>query len=65
MNFSGMGKRFLEETPGFYENSCRNVPLGRWAEPEEVAPLMLFLASPASDYITGADFNIDGGYTLW
>lgn len=60
-----INKRFLTETPGFYENSCRNVPLGRWAEPEEVAPLMLFLASPASDYITGADFNIDGGYTLW
>ena len=55
----------MEQTPGFYENSCRNVPLGRWGDPEEIAPLALFLASSASDYITGADFNIDGGYTLW
>lgn len=60
-----INKRFLEQTPGFYENSCRNVPLGRWGDPEEIAPLALFLASSASDYITGADFNIDGGYTLW
>ncbi len=60
-----INKRFLEENPGFYETSCAGVPLGRWGDPEELAPLALFLASSASDYITGADINIDGGYTLW
>jgi len=60
-----INKRFLEENPGFYETSTAGVPLNRWGDPEELAPLALFLASGASDYITGADFNIDGGYTLW
>ena len=41
------------------------MPLTRWCDPDEIAPLALFLASDASNYITGADFNIDGGYTLW
>ena len=60
-----INKRFLADTPGFYESSCAGVPLGRWGAPEELAPLLLFLASGASDYVTGADFNMDGGYTLW
>ena len=37
-------------------------PAGRWAQPEEIANLILFLASPAADFITGATFPIDGGF---
>ena len=37
------------------------VPLGRLGEPREVALLALFLASGASNYITGQVFTIDGG----
>lgn len=38
-------------------------PAGRWAQPEEVAELTLFLAGTASDYIHGTVIPIDGGWT--
>lgn len=41
------------------------VPMGRAGEPEEIGPLAVYLASPASSYVTGASFVIDGGYTVW
>lgn len=40
------------------------IPTGRFALPEEIAATALFLASPASDMINGADIVIDGGYTI-
>lgn len=43
----------------------RHVPMGRPGEPEEIGPLAVYLASPASTYVTGAAFVIDGGYTAW
>ena len=39
------------------------IPLGRFGKPIEVADLVLFLASPASDMITGETIYIDGGFT--
>src|SRR5688500_3641522 len=40
----------------------RMIPLQRVAQPEEIAPMALFLASPAASYVTGATFAVDGGY---
>lgn len=43
----------------------KGVPLGRkMARPEQIAPLALYLASDASDYVTGAEILIDGGVSL-
>jgi len=41
------------------------IPMARAGEPDEIGPLALYLASPASSYVTGATFVIDGGYSLW
>ena len=41
----------------------REVPLGRWAEPSDLASAALLLASPSASYITGAILPVDGGWT--
>lgn len=39
----------------------QNIPLGRLGKPEDIAPMVAFLASAAADYITGSTFFVDGG----
>jgi NAD(P)-dependent dehydrogenase (short-subunit alcohol dehydrogenase family) len=52
-----------EMTPEYEEAVVKTIPMGRWAEPEDIAKLALFLASEESSWVTGAMFVIDGGFT--
>lgn len=49
------------EGRGYRDDYC---PLGRLAEPEDIAETVLYLASPASNYVTGKVLSVDGGYTM-
>ena len=40
----------------------RRIPAGRWGVPEDLATAVLFLAAPASGYVTGAVIPVDGGW---
>ena len=48
---------------GAYRVLAEGTPLGRFAEPEEVAAGILFLSSEEASYVTGTDLVIDGGFT--
>jgi NAD(P)-dependent dehydrogenase (short-subunit alcohol dehydrogenase family) len=54
----------LWSTPQIAEPVLARLPLGRFGEPEDVAGLALYLASPASDYVTGGVFMVDGGMNV-
>jgi 2-deoxy-D-gluconate 3-dehydrogenase len=50
-------------TPSMYERWQQRIPVGRWAQPEDMAATVVFLASRGSDYLTGQCIAIDGGAT--
>ena len=52
----------LTQNPQILNTLLRMIPLGRVAAPEEIAPMILFLCSPAASYVTGASFAVDGGF---
>ncbi len=50
-------------TPDLHEKVIARTPVGRWGQPGDIAGAAVFLASPASDFITGAALPVDGGYS--
>lgn len=51
--------------PGFWERTRAQIPLRRYADPEEVASLIDFLASDRAAFITGATIDINGGWFMY
>jgi len=50
--------------PGFNEKVVARTPAGRWGKPEDFAGVAVFLASRASNFVTGAEIFVDGGYSV-
>jgi len=48
----------------FKDKYLDRIPMGRWAEPAEIAPVFVFFASDASAYVTGQVLAADGGMTI-
>lgn len=52
-----------EQVPGLHERVLSRIAHGRWGKPADIAGTAVWLASPASDYVTGIAVPVDGGYT--
>ena len=55
--------RALLNDPAKYQEFVRNIPLGRWGEVDELAGIVVLLASDASSFMTGSSLFVDGGWT--
>jgi NAD(P)-dependent dehydrogenase (short-subunit alcohol dehydrogenase family) len=53
----------IKESPDWWNSYAQKSILGRWAKPHEIAGMIVYLASDASSYVTGAFMLVDGGWT--
>ena len=52
------------EVTGLHDSVLRRTPAGRWGGIDDMSGVAVFLASPASDFVTGAVIPVDGGYSI-
>jgi 2-deoxy-D-gluconate 3-dehydrogenase len=52
------------EVAGLHERVLARTPAGRWGDPQDFAGIAVFLASAASDFVTGAAIPVDGGFSV-
>ncbi len=53
-----------QQVEGLHERVLARTPAGRWGDPKDFAGIAVFLASAASDFVTGTAIPIDGGYSI-
>jgi 2-deoxy-D-gluconate 3-dehydrogenase len=61
---SALTRRARRDIAGLEERVTARTPAGRWGTPDDFAGIAVFLASPASDFVTGAAITVDGGYSV-
>ncbi|BBK40000.1 2-deoxy-D-gluconate 3-dehydrogenase [Allostella vacuolata] len=61
---TALTRRAREQIAGMHERILSRTPAGRWGTPEDHAGIAVFLASPASDFVTGTAIPVDGGYSV-
>jgi 2-dehydro-3-deoxy-D-gluconate 5-dehydrogenase len=52
------------DVPGWHESVVKRTPAGRWGAIDDLRGVAVFLAAPASDFVTGAAITVDGGYSI-
>ena len=57
-------RRAREQVQGLHDKVLARTPAGRWGVPADLAGIAVFLASSASDFITGTAIPVDGGYSI-
>ena len=53
------------ERPDYMHEITKRIPMGRIGQPDDLAGITIYLASDASSYVTGQNFIVDGGYSVW
>jgi 2-deoxy-D-gluconate 3-dehydrogenase len=61
---TALTQRARQDIAGLHENVLRRTPAARWGEPADLAGIAVFLASRASDFVTGTAIPVDGGYSV-
>ena len=57
-------RRAREQVDGLHDRVLARTPAARWGEPADFAGIATFLASHASDFVTGTDIPVDGGFSV-
>jgi len=60
---TALTRRARTEVDGLHERVLARTPAGRWGTPEDLGGIAVFLASAASDFVTGTAIAVDGGYS--
>ena len=57
-------QRAREQVQGLHDRVLARTPAGRWGVIDDFAGIAVFLAAPASDFVTGAAIPVDGGFSV-